>query len=149
MSEATKTPASVESVIDQLCHACHIRGRIQAGETSHGDSGYWLALIQGFRNNLLERLAGQSGERWRPIDSAPKDGTRLWLFWPGCGPDDSQSVGWWHESIHGCWWMDHADTERQDPTHWMPLPAPPVSSSVAAQPEKEEGATSVAASPSL
>jgi hypothetical protein len=47
---------------------------------------------------------------WRPIESAPKDGTRV-LLWDG----RRQHVDWWN---HG-WW----NTSR--PTHWQPLPPPP------------------------
>lgn len=69
---------------------------------------------------------------WRTIDSAPKDGTRLWLFWPDACEDDRQTVGWWRTGVHGDYWMDHADSERENPTHWMPLPEPP------ATPSKEQ-----------
>ena len=65
---------------------------------------------------------------WQPIESAPKDGTRV-LLWTGnlsalpTGTEMvwSATVGWWdremsHQWIHG---------SGVDPTHWMPLPAPP------------------------
>jgi hypothetical protein len=75
--------------------------------------------------SALSRPA-QDAEGWRPIDeNTPKDGTRLWLYWPNCAPDDRQSVGWWHEDIRGAWWMDHADSERENPTHWRHLPEAP------------------------
>jgi hypothetical protein len=83
-------------------------------------------------NEMAEAIRGaisrhaQDAEGWRPIDeSTPKDGTRLWLYWPNCAPDDRQSVGWWHEDIRGAWWMDHADSERENPTHWRHLPEAP------------------------
>ena len=63
--------------------------------------------------------------KWQPIDTAPKDGTRvlltdgkftqigLWCQWlsvPG-NPEE-----WFYEGGRG--W--------NDPTHWMPLPTPPL-----------------------
>jgi hypothetical protein len=70
---------------------------------------------------------------WQPIETAPKDGTRVLAFWPnifGHG-NATQTESWfgpraadWGEA---CWqsafeWDDGHNT----PTHWMPLPAPPV-----------------------
>jgi hypothetical protein len=59
---------------------------------------------------------------WQPIETAPKDGTRVLLYWPH----------WCEEAITGKWskrnqWESTvvcADC-GPDPTHWMPLPAPP------------------------
>jgi hypothetical protein len=76
--------------------------------------------------DALAALPVQQG--WQPIETAPRDGTRLWLYWPDAPRDDRQSVGWWHESIHGCWWMDHFDTERETPSHWRELPPAPEAS---------------------
>jgi hypothetical protein len=50
--------------------------------------------------------------RWRPIDTAPHDGTWLLLY----HPDGMMTVG--------CWVGGEAPDEN-DPTHWMPLPPPP------------------------
>ncbi len=60
---------------------------------------------------------------WQPIDTAAKDSTRRWLFFPHKQPDDQQCVGWWDDD-YGCW-IDYADSNITDPTHWMPLPEPP------------------------
>jgi hypothetical protein len=60
---------------------------------------------------------GRSG--WRPIDSAPRDGTRV-MMW-GAGWDAPQTHTWWNEAnaeIELRHWHD-------PPTHWMPLPPPP------------------------
>lgn len=66
--------------------------------------------------------------QWQPIESAPKDGTKvdLWTFngerWCDC---------WWHKGQEA-WASDWScQSERGfvirygQPTHWMPLPAPP------------------------
>lgn len=67
---------------------------------------------------------------WRPIETAPKDGTRLWLYFPHKQEDDRQCIGWWQEDgANGSYWMDHADSNITDPSHWMPRPAPPTGAS--------------------
>jgi hypothetical protein len=60
---------------------------------------------------------------WQPIETATKDSTRRWLFFPYKHSDDQQCVGWWDDD-YGCW-IDHRDSNISDPTHWMPLPEPP------------------------
>lgn len=59
---------------------------------------------------------------WRDIESAPRDGTLLWLLEPGRGPERRQFVGWWDRD--GEYWQDDADSEP-DPAVWQPLPEPP------------------------
>lgn len=62
---------------------------------------------------------------WREIESAPRDGTHILLWWPH----------WYHTPITGyyCYkkefrWVSRYDLNTQHeytPTHWMPLPQPP------------------------
>lgn len=67
------------------------------------------------------------GGGWRDISTAPKDGTRI-LVWrepvvPGAAYFD---VTGWPNNWTGLWptaYMHYAD--GHEPTHWMPLPAPP------------------------
>lgn len=77
-----------------------------------------------FTNDKLRELTGEP-PGWRPIATAPKDGTRilLWIGYALVGSFfDCNCAG---EEL----WEDHdgmaLDRERQTPTHWMPLPAPP------------------------
>lgn len=73
---------------------------------------------------------------WRPIDSAPRDATDVLVT-------DGHRVyvaGWWQEPDEpdedGEWtcYMDAIEDPRCpiEPTHWMPLPAPPAPPSPAA-----------------
>lgn len=76
-------------------------------------------------------------EGWRDIESAPKDGTRV-LLWSST----SGGVWWGYWAVHGANWQP-TDTGEDgwtsgavnysaelvvyiDPTHWRPLPAPPL-----------------------
>ena len=63
---------------------------------------------------------------WRDISSAPKDGTRVLAVVDG----DVRVVSWGktsHVPIYGFCLADQGpeDFDICDPTHWMPLPAPP------------------------
>jgi hypothetical protein len=63
---------------------------------------------------------------WRPIESAPEDGTLLLLGnadegWTTEARFDSERRGWWEINTH---WTDAADGQVY-PTHWQPLPPPP------------------------
>lgn len=72
---------------------------------------------------------------WQPIETAPKDGSRIILFtrWPGdeiCPePFDEIQIGWWDEGN-----LTNDDWHREPQwsvekigtaTHWMHLPAAP------------------------
>lgn len=68
---------------------------------------------------------------WQPIETAPKDGTVVYLY---------RQVGDWKVRGHGYWegggivsgWITQGfydppgNLGLAHPTHWMPLPAPPV-----------------------
>lgn len=68
---------------------------------------------------------------WKPIETAPKDGTRILLFQRGkvvCGSWDEQPLNskpkpfWSHDRIRV---FGVTDARENPPTHWMPLPPPP------------------------
>jgi hypothetical protein len=73
-------------------------------------------------------------EGWRPIETAPKDGTRVRLLSP-----EGEDVGFWEENRYcvlgspqgsfGEGWVDGENRlpiyAEFTPTHWMPLPAAP------------------------
>lgn len=88
----------------------------------------------------LARAAVAECFRWRPIETAPKDGTHVlvcfdepkygpyWTFqqrpptvahWFGPADLPGLRSGGWYLSVH------QNDAERIYPTHWMPLPEPP------------------------
>jgi len=59
---------------------------------------------------------------WRPISSAPKDGSAVLLFFPK-RYSGSGGISW------GCHvsgdWLDSRAIRDNDASHWMPLPEPP------------------------
>lgn len=79
---------------------------------------------------------------WQPIETAPRDQTAILVhrnIWPGtysgfseeCNGHNTYVAEWWGDSpAHGKWvcYMDAVqDPECPiEPTHWMPLPTPPI-----------------------
>lgn len=71
--------------------------------------------------------------QWQPIETAPRDGTQILGFaeWEGmivCNWLDCSEI--WEQSPKYAWAKNY-DTvdmsyETFDPTHWMPLPLPPI-----------------------
>lgn len=72
---------------------------------------------------------------WRPIESAPRDGTEFLAFEAGEGAPDIwpnmmavgfiQKIGE-HEYFYVAHYAGHeAEFMIEKPTHWMPLPEPP------------------------
>jgi hypothetical protein len=87
---------------------------------------------------LIFRECGElrKDAEWRPIETAPKDGTRVHLYFPVFGNRPRQEFGGWDAQPHNTkpkpFWS--GDGERvygiqwyrnYPPTHWKPLPAPP------------------------
>jgi hypothetical protein len=87
----------------------------------------WCEALQNSRNDGAspqepQRLAERVG--WRPIESAPRDGTwfvalqdgeRYPCEWRREEPDE----GLYHEG-----WFDHFNQSFEEPIHWQPLPEP-------------------------
>ena len=81
-------------------------------------------------------IAAMRGEPvgWQPIETAPKDGTEIFLHCPG---STRPKIGSWRVdglmSERGEMWLDDSYDDFStsfescplDPTHWMPLPTPP------------------------
>jgi hypothetical protein len=68
---------------------------------------------------------GERTPRWRPIATAPTDGTNVLLWWPfWC--KNRPTIGWFGYKGIQQWIAPEAlEGDGDGPTHWMPLPAPP------------------------
>ncbi len=65
-------------------------------------------------------------EKWRPIETAPTDGTQILVYAKGL-PLNIQQPG-----IFEAWWIERnqywaTSNSKVHPTHWMPLPPLPSS----------------------
>lgn len=80
-------------------------------------------------------LTAALAKAWEPIESAPRDGTRVILFTKWLGdklcpdPFDEVQVGYWDDGnqTHDVWHREPGWVTEfiGTPTHWIPLPAPP------------------------
>ena len=106
--------------------------RAAGQDSSAGDDGaamrHTLSVQATDKSDRAEGVAAlqQAGKpvAWRPIESAPKDGTCLLV-----GHEKAVFSAWWSEEDAG--WVDGAtdlygDHRTYDPTHWMPLPSSPL-----------------------
>lgn len=59
--------------------------------------------------------------KWQPIETAPKDTMKAILLY---SPEGEQ-IGFWCERFDQYLTVDGGEMLWDDPTHWMPLPAPP------------------------
>jgi hypothetical protein len=82
-------------------------------------------LVTGVMRQLLSE-GGESNSQWHPISTAPKDGTHILLYWHSVSR--RPVVGWWSHTW-GRWQAGNyfCGLVMGDPSHWMPLPAPPTS----------------------
>jgi hypothetical protein len=89
---------------------------------------------------------GASGAAWRPIETAPRDGTAILLYNAKRG---GSWIGRWHpvavsgyrfENPWGSLMLNHEYLPNRNgnarPSHWMPLPQPP--SARAQEPDQDE-----------
>lgn len=104
---------------------------VETGTSACGVAGHQFIhrdILPAFLSAL--RAAGYIVEfGWRPIRTAPRDGTNVLLF---C--DDRADYGC-SEPIVGCWnkdcefwetgYSEECESERYGPHWWMPLPSPP------------------------
>lgn len=70
------------------------------------------------RADWLQRVEA-AAPKWQPIETAPRDGTRVLICWQDTGVVESaeyrKGAGW---TGAACFWI-------RDPSHWMPLPGAP------------------------
>jgi hypothetical protein len=83
-------------------------------------------LVAAIESGALTAPAEVNAEGWRPIETAPRDGSVLILHTthgtvdPGFYVDRGFLGGWWQ------WCEDHDHSQTPiHPAHWMPLPKPP------------------------
>lgn len=95
----------------------------------------WQDAATRWRDYYFKAVAAEGApappHEWQPMDTAPKDGTPVWLVEDG--PPSGllvphQIAGWWRVdkryAAGGCW--EAVDRNLVIlPTHWQPLPLPP------------------------
>ena len=62
---------------------------------------------------------------WRPIESAPTDGTPVLVYVPGW-ERSNVLIGWWDDHPRcRCWIAGGYMHKHRPPTMWRPAPEPP------------------------
>ena len=86
-------------------------------------SCYSLTVVDAFKSLIAANELLQQ-QQWQPIESAPRDGTKI-LIW--VEDDENYIVSWceWKEYGQDWDWYDDNCISHK-PTHFMPLPKPPV-----------------------
>lgn len=62
---------------------------------------------------------------WQLIETAPKDGTMVLLWWPFWRKDRAVVGKFGFEGIRQWFASEALEGDGDPPTHWMPLPDPP------------------------
>lgn len=88
-------------------------------ETDKDRAFRWWSEGAIFASGLVQDEAG-----WRTMDSAPKDMTEIIVL---CGPKDVR-LGWYFAPSSTTFGWRDQHQKPINPTHWMPLPAPPIRS---------------------
>lgn len=125
MSQESKTPRTDAEASDAANYA-----PIEKGWYVHVDFACQLerelAAVTEERDALIASARiREANSGWRPIETAPKDGTVIWSVEPGEYSGLSvphQHMMMWDRSRG---WIDVCEGLVSLPTHWMPLPAPP------------------------
>jgi hypothetical protein len=107
-------------VTAEICHA------LSQLEDNPGYQTSWDELLE------AAALSLPAVSQWQPIETAPKDGTPILILYKGhaiealwecvdSGDWESgqQPVYWWSSELN---YLEDGD----EPTHWMPLPTPPI-----------------------
>lgn len=110
-------------------------------ETVLKDADAYLEAIDNFPEPVRQELAALL-DPWRPIETAPKDGSAFLAYGihTTSPPDAQRGVkpgdNWWAIILYDVWrkradggdcWVFAKDGKYtwSEPTHWLPLPAPP------------------------
>lgn len=85
--------------------------------------GQYKDCPQGFIDLMLSMVEWErSREKWLPIETAPKDGTQVLLYFPN-RYQGKGGVSW------GCFvdnsWLDSRAFRDNSATYWQPIPATP------------------------
>jgi hypothetical protein len=100
---------------------------VNVSDRDDGGDYYWpfaQAAWQAWQARAALSAPQDSG--WQPIDTAPKDGTRVLIALWAWNQPNTERLYYWAEFCEGEWCEpDNLDIQYFAPTHWRPLPPPP------------------------
>lgn len=77
---------------------------------------------------------------WQPMETAPTDGTDVLLWWPFWCKGRPTIGRFGYKNIQQWLAPEALEGDGDPPTHWMPLPDPPVVGVVSARIDPPQGA---------
>jgi hypothetical protein len=82
-----------------------------------------------------ELAAYKRDAEWQPIESAPKTSRAIMVH---CAEYKNTYIVTWGDVGNLTWWriFGYGGALTETPTHWKPLPAPPIAAAIAAQEPK-------------
>ena len=98
----------------------------------------WMAWDEKLAAVTAERDKLLADHQWRPIDTAPKDGTEVLLFRADCGvviglwscpaeqmsDCDLETSSLTEDEAYACEWWTQDGHQFEDATHWKPITLP-------------------------
>ncbi|UQS95251.1 hypothetical protein Pam5_35 [Pseudanabaena phage Pam5] len=118
-------PAAVVSLSDCETHPvadCSCNHTCRMGYEQEAIAAHIARLDPQTVAALLARL-DKAEAGWQPIETAPKDGTRVLVY---SGQESVQCASWWRDGDSG--WAEWCSPDGYtifDTTHWRPLPPNP------------------------
>jgi hypothetical protein len=103
----------------------------QFSKTAWDIASQYSNVLASETRDLAAQIDDALNRQWQPIETAPKDGTRI-LAYEITDADDTQPqiVCWLDEPDKPGWYIcfDHTPCHGEiwkPPTHWQPIPEPP------------------------
>jgi hypothetical protein len=120
------------ALVVKLADEAHANGCEQGSTRGYTMDRSSESAIESAILQYAERLASRTTiQTWQPIETAPKDGTSILGYWATGGKHDCSMYACkyvsGHPSLRQGWWQTNEDYPTSPPTHWMPLPPPPLS----------------------
>ena len=135
---STPAPVEVEELLERYKSSWWLLGYEAASHEDYEISEENWAKMNALKSCLLAALSNTtpylSGDvkGWLPIETAPKDGTRIMLgyfpdYMDGKQQGGHPQIAWWNDTKNlWCSGLGFLKAKGAfSPTHWMPLPEPP------------------------
>lgn len=98
--------------------------QVEGREGVETESDFYDIMVGWFANAIMSGIDNAPAPTWQPIETAPKDHTRLLLMVPPYGVSCGHFDCLWENGTER-WVMHSVLNKSATPTHWMHLPAPP------------------------
>lgn len=105
------TTTETQDIVERLRHSANVLGNYDSE---------WTPDVATMRAAAAEIERLRSLTEWRPIETAPRDGTDILIF-----EGNAIIAAWWTSANPRLSGWDAGEFMCDHPTHWLPLPPPP------------------------